>query len=55
MTYTLAMVLSKFRNNGFPGAEDFCKRKLSFCRIVVQNGFSVVSVGEGKVKTYCNI
>lgn len=51
-TYTLAIVLIRFRNNGFPGEEDFCNKKLSFCKTVVQNGVNVISVGVGNVNTY---
>lgn len=46
------MVLNKLRNIGFPGVDDFCNKKLFFCKIVVQKGFKVVSVGVGNVNTY---
>lgn len=50
-TYTLAMVLNKLRNSGFPGEEDFCSKKLSLLSMVFQKGVSVMSVGVGNVNT----
>jgi hypothetical protein len=52
MTYTLAMVLTRFLKRGFPGVEDFWSMKLPFCSIVVQNGVIVISVGVGSVNTF---
>lgn len=52
LTYTLAIVVKRLLKMGLPGACDFWSKKLSTWRTVVQNGVKVMSVGEGKVKTY---